>query len=149
MKYASMASFDSLFKAAKSGDAAAEKDLGDAYAHGDGTVFNEKKAAEWYQRSAEHGDASALGNLGHCRLCGDASERNPQEAVRMISEAISRGDECGRNYYDLGSCYESGDGVDPDIAKAIEFYQVAAEKDYRKAQAAIRRLRRTTAGGAQ
>jgi len=91
MKYASMESFDSLFKAAKSGDALAEKSLGDAYAQGDGTVFNVKKAAEWYQRSAEHGDAEALGSLGYCRLCGDSAARDPKEAVRLIKEAIERG----------------------------------------------------------
>jgi len=147
MKYASMESFDSLFKAAKSGDALAEKSLGDAYAQGDGTVFNVKKAAEWYQRSAEHGDAEALGSLGYCRLCGDSAARDPKEAVRLIKEAIERGDDSGRNYYNLGACYESGDGVEPDIAKAIEFYQLAAARDYKKAQAAIRRLRRTTMGG--
>ena len=83
-----------------------------------------------------------MGNLAFCYLCGQCVERNPKEAVRLINESIAKGEDNGRNYYNLATCYENGDGVEADIDKAVELYRKSAGLGYKKAQAALRRLRR-------
>ena len=135
-----IAEFDALVKAAKSGDADAQNRLGDAYANGEGTIPNSKKAVEWYEKSAAQGQVDAIGNLGFCKLCGDGIDRDPVSGARLISEAIKKGDVSGRNLYQLATCYETGEGVAGDKPRAIELYRKSASKGYFKANAALRRL---------
>jgi len=137
-----MARFDALLRAAASGDAVAQNELGNAYANGVGTVPNARKAVEWYSRSAAQGQTEAIGNLGFCKLCGDGVPRDTAEGARLISEAIKKGDVSGRNLYQLATCYESGEGVASDRPRAVELYRESASKGYFKANAALRRLQK-------
>lgn len=128
--------------AAEGGDSMAQNNLANKYSRGVGTVFNGKKAIEWYRKSCAQGQPEAMGNLAFCYLCGQCIERNPTEAIRLINESIARGEDNGRNYYNLATCYENGDGVEADIEKAVELYRKSGELGYKKARAALRRLRR-------
>jgi len=135
-----MDAFDALLKAARAGDPEAQNQLGDAYALGEGTVTNPKKAVEWYEKSAAQGQTDAMSSLGACKLSGDGAPKDVTEGARLISEAIKKGNVSGRNLYNLAACYESGEGVASDRPRAMELYKESASKGYFKANAALRRL---------
>ena len=54
--------------------------------------------------------------LGSWLLSGYGVEENPREGVKWLRRAADRGD--ARAMFELGECYENGDGVkkDPDAA---------------------------------
>ena len=44
--------------------------------------------------------------------------------------------------YNLGLCYEEGEGVNKDLNKAIMWYSKAAQQGYKDAKKALLRLRK-------
>lgn len=61
-----------------------------------------------------------------------------KEAIPYLNEAASRGN--AKALYSLGYMYENGEGVDKDIDKAKEYYQLSAEKGHKKAKLALKNL---------
>ena len=53
-------------------------------------------------------------------------------AVKWYTKAAEQ--ECPEAQYELGVCYEAGDGVGKDEAKAAELYRKAAVQGYAEAQ---------------
>lgn len=206
-----------LLKAAEAGMPAAQNEMGELYAHGNGVVKNEQSAFEWYKKSAQNDFAKAMWNLAGCYKDGVGVKQNLSLALSWMAEAapmgytrafkslIHKADSIGnvpfalyvhgmKNYmidedlsnananfkkvakskceegaimqavilaskknskpnakkaaqnlaklsdsnaeaaFYLATLYESGNGVDKDMAKAIELYKSAADKDYGKAQ---------------
>ncbi len=60
------------------------------------------------------------------------------EAVKWWRKAAEQGDE--RAQYNLGRCYDKGEGVAQDKTEAIKWYRKAAEQGHEKAKAALKKL---------
>lgn len=77
------------------------------------------------------------GNSGKCNsavydraaVCGTLVQCTGCEVVHQAAEQ-----ECPEAQYELGVCYEAGDGVGKDEAKAAELYRKAAVQGYAEAQ---------------
>ena len=82
---------------------------------------------------AEKGDAQSQFEFGQVFYSGEFGKAtNYLEAVKWFRKAA------GQNYpqaqYDLGVCYESGNGVPQNYAEAVQWYRKAAEQNFAAAQ---------------
>lgn len=130
-------------RAARHGDIEAQTNLGYMYAHGNGMPVDGTKAIEWYKLASQNGSYLAMGNLAYFYLEGIFVDKpNPELAVRLYEKAIRTGlaKDCYKYMYDLGSCYEKGRGVAPDMQKAIRLYEKSAKYGSGLAKKALRRL---------
>ena len=130
-------------RAARHGDIEAQTNLGYMYAHGNGMPVDGKKAIAWYKLASQNGSYLAMGNLAYFYLEGifmDAPD--PEMAVKLYEKAIKLGlaKDCYKYMYDLGSCYEKGRGVAPNLKKAIQLYEKSAKFGSGLAKKALRRL---------
>ena len=62
------------------------------------------------------------------------------KALEWYTKAAEQGDATAQ--YNLGACYEYGEGVEQDMEKAVELYRKAAEQGDADAVAAALRLDR-------
>ena len=96
-----------------------------------------EQAVKWYTIAAENGQAIAQVELGGMYMIGEYIPENFAKAFNLFSLAAEQGDASGIFY--LGVMYEfginaEGANAEPDIAKAMENYRIAAEGGYDKAQ---------------
>lgn len=94
--------------------------LGETYLH-----LSKKKPSynkigfEYLTRAIEKGDAMS------CKVLAEYYEKN-NSPVLALQYHIKRGELGDKNgFYRAGLCYEQGIGCDPDIAKAMEYYNKA------------------------
>lgn len=139
-------------KCAEVGNSQAMFNVGLFYAKGYGTKRDLKKAAEWMSKAANEGDDDAadckvqyckMANLYDKALSGDAqaqadyaealvkiggvleqagSDADYAESVMWAERAIQQGN--GKGYWILALAYQHGRGVEADLDKAIELYQM-------------------------
>lgn len=119
-------------RAAKSGDAIGEFNLGVLYARGLGVVRSERAAARWFRRSALQGVAYAQFNLAVMYERGIGVERDSVWAARWYQAAAEQG--VARAQYNLGVLYHAGMGVRRDDGRAAHWLRLAAEQDVAAAQ---------------
>jgi len=94
---------------------------------------------------ANAGNPVALAILGLRALDGaGGTSVNLPEAVQFLSQAANKGQAVAQ--YRLGTLYERGQGVAPDPAKAMHWYELAANQGNRKA---MHNLAVAYAGGAK
>ena len=115
-------------KAAEQCDAEAQCALGECYYQARGVEKDDKEARRWYEAAATQGNVTAQYMTG--RLYAELSYNVP--AVKWYTKAAEQ--ECPEAQYELGVCYEAGDGVGKDEAKAAELYRKAAVQGYAEAQ---------------
>lgn len=60
------------------------------------------------------------------------------ETFESLKKCAEQGD--AEALYQIGNCYQNGEGVEPDIEKAIEWWQKAAEQGHKKASELIQKL---------
>lgn len=122
-----------LMLKAKSGEAEAQNDLGEAYYDGKGVTENLTEAVKWFTKAAEQENAKAQYNLGICYYYGYGVQyRDRREAVKWYTRAAEQGNADAQN--DLGYCYEFGEGVDKNLKEAVKWYTKAAEQRLPMAQ---------------
>lgn len=139
-------------KCAEVGNSQAMFNVGLFYAKGYGTKRDLKKAAEWMSKAANEGDDDAadckvqyckMANLYDKALSGDAqaqadyaealvkiggvleqagSDTDYAESVVWAERAMQQGN--GKGYWILALAYQHGRGVEADLDKAIELYQM-------------------------
>src|ERR1051326_5820390 len=83
------------------------------------------------QVAAESGDMEAQVALGNWYKNGNL-QTNKAEAVRWYRRAAEQGHAVAQ--YELGFCYESGQGVTKDEVEAVRWYRKAAEQGHAAAQ---------------
>lgn len=158
-------SFKLYTEAAEAGDAEGQHHLGYCYMHGYGTEVNQDKATQLFSEAANNGNNESKYSLG--RLLLDDREVKPnskeEEAIALITEAAEAGLKDAVSYLGiyLINSNNTEDGIkwleiaakkdceyannalgkhwerNGDFTKAIEYYQLSAEKTY---QPAIKRL---------
>lgn len=123
-----------LIKQAKSGDAQAEYDLGEAYLDGRGVPKDEAEAVRWFRKAAEQGNAAAQTYVA----VGYVETKNYVEAVRWYRKAAEQGDLVAGGQL-CAFEYESGAGLisrtnyDPEPEDA-RLCRKVAEQGYADAQ---------------
>lgn len=118
-------------KAAERNDARGQYLLGLCYNEGYGVPSDGDKSLHWISLSAEQGYLPAQFFLGQVyfmrRWVGD-----DQKAFTYYREAALQGHTEAQ--YNVGWCYFSGFGVEPDNDEAFRWIRKSAEKGYSKAQ---------------
>lgn len=119
-----------LKKAAAQGDAAAQYQLGHAYAWGEGAERNNEEAVKWYRLSADQGYPNAQDALGYCYEVGKGVAKDTKEALKWYNLAAAQ------NYAPaqkaLGSYYYN-DFHNRDYSQAAKWFTLAAEQGNRYA----------------
>ena len=111
-------------RAASSGLAEAQVDLGVMYYNGDGVAQDDAKALRWFRGAAEQGLAEGESNLGTLYDLGRGVPQDHGEAVRWYRRAAEQG--LPDAQFNLGAMYEYGLGVTRDAARAHALYASAA-----------------------
>jgi TPR repeat protein len=121
-------------KAADTGDPDAQVQLGTLYLQGLDESKGPSDARKLFELAAQQGKSVALALAAHTYL----KEQNYSDAISWLEKGVKEGSaECE---YLLGRLHESGDGVQKDAAKALEYYRLAAAKGYEAAQNRLNEL---------
>jgi hypothetical protein len=117
-----------LHKRAESGDAAAQRLLGEDYDFGHDVGRNYSKAAGWYQLAANRGDAIAQNNLGSFYQHGISVSTNYDRAVELYRQSAAKSFMVAQ--CNLGYMYDYGLGVPQDKVAANAWYLKAADQNW-------------------
>lgn len=90
----------------------------------------EQRAFECFSYAAEHGDAEACYKLGDMHKRGTGCNANPLKAFECYAKAFElsskeRPTVWGSSALRLADAYENGLGCEPDLEKALRYYQQA------------------------
>lgn len=124
---------------AEGGDPTAMVDLGVLLVMGEGTKVNPVRAVQLYERAAALGNADAAFNLGVCLRDGVGTPAAAVAARRWLEKAAETDDVFAP--YALASFYETGDGVERDLDRAIELVEKALANRHPLARSELSRLR--------
>ncbi len=117
--------------AADQGNMVACYNIGYHYDYGKGVEEDKKEALNWYLKASKMGYAEADASIGY--LYEDFNsyygiDHSYEEAVKWYEKAANQNNV--RGLFNLGCCYDKGNGVTRDYKKAHELYMKAAEQDY-------------------
>ncbi|QCE34642.1 sel1 repeat family protein [Acetobacteraceae bacterium] len=133
----------SLEEKAEAGDAEAQYDLGVSYEKGKGVPQNHQKALELLKKSAAQGNEKAKEALEAVAAHSDASGENeaylPSKEMRAMIHRAEMGDPLSQSL--VGFSYEMGKGVTRNHAKAVEWYQKAADQGDEEAKAELKKMK--------
>ena len=118
------AEYASTIKRAESGNIAAEHQLAQMYASGDGVPKDQKEAARWLERAAEHGDAEAQYEMGIALREGRGRVQDDARALVWMQRAADAGN--AQAQFELGRMYFIGAGTPADKLKAYTWLNLAA-----------------------
>ena len=124
--------FELYRKAAESGDATAQFNLGYYYFYGVVVPEDKTKALELYVKAADSGCAEAQYILGQCYFNGDFMPEDKSAAIKLWHKAADQGNAEALNA--LAYSYNDGKGTPKDKVKAVELWRKAAELGYSVAQ---------------
>ncbi|MBL9130148.1 MAG: sel1 repeat family protein, partial [Verrucomicrobiaceae bacterium] len=117
---------------AKGGDAKAQLELAIALRDGKGIAKNDAEAMQWAHKAADEGNADALDFVGFAYLRGAVVKRSPEVAFGYFKAAAN---DSAQAAFNLGQCYFGAQGTDQDCAKALEWWNKAAERGHGRAAA--------------
>ena len=118
--------FAATKKAAESGDAIAQANLGWMYQSGEGVPKDYAEAMNWFRLAADQGDAVAQRNLGVMYGRGQGVPQDYAEAVKWYRLAADQGYADAQS--NLALMYDLGQGVPQDYAEAMKWYRLAANQ---------------------
>jgi TPR repeat protein len=122
-----------LREAAQQGDAGAQLALAFRHRDGNGVEQNPSEAMRWAHLAADAGHAEALDFVGFAYLRGALVPRNTALAYGYFRAAAPKSAQAAFN---LGQCYYGAQGTEQDCAKALDWWQKAADKGHGRAAAA-------------
>lgn len=108
--------------------------LGKCWRDGMGVLPDDKKAEQWFQRSAEAGHDFSQYALGKLLQ----SQKRMEEAVSWYEKAAAQGNPYAA--YRLGKLYLEGTDVLKNVAKAVEYLSDAAQEGNQYAQYTLGKL---------
>jgi hypothetical protein len=130
---------EELRRAAEAGDAEAQYRLGVLYGNGEGVELDHRLAEQWFSRAARQGHEDALLNLAWLYATGTGVEMDEPRARELYLLAADHGS--GKAQYVVATMYRFGQyGSERDMAKAVRYYQSAAERGISAAQFALGKL---------
>jgi hypothetical protein len=130
---------DFFRKAAESGYAPAQNNLGNCLYSGEGVSQDRVEAVKWYRKSAEQGNVEAQNNLANCYWIGEGVAKDLVEAVKWYRKSAEQGYAWAQ--YNLGNCLYSGEGVSKDRVEAVKWYRKSAEQGNAEAIEKFKKLK--------
>lgn len=121
-----------LRKAAESGDAPAQFQLGRAYSHGASVPRDDATAARWVEQAAEQGHLEAQSNIGFLYSAGQGVPRDNDKAIAWWTRAAEGG--FVEAQFNLAIAYQQGKLTAKDDAKAFAWMSKAAAQGIAPAQ---------------
>ena len=121
-----------LRKAADSGQADAQDDLGTIYYKGHGVAADPQTAVSWYRKSAEQGLVKGEHDLAEMYMYAEGL-KDPKAAFEWYKKAAEQGD--ASSQWSLAGFYEQGLVVPKNDQTAASWYGKAAENGVPQAQA--------------
>lgn len=118
---------------AASGDAKSQIALAIRLRDGKGITKNDAEAMQWAHKAADAGSADAMDFVGFAYLRGAVVKRRPEIAIAYFKAAT---DESAQAAFNLGQCYYGAQGTEQDCAKALVWWEKAAEMGHGRAAAA-------------
>ena len=112
-------------KAANSGDAGAQKQIGQFLQEGIGVPRDPAQAVRWFQRAVAGGLISAKVNLGAAFLTGEGVSKDSIQAQNLFRQAYAQGSGLAACY--LGDMYFHGIGVERDEASGTRWYEAGVK----------------------
>ncbi len=112
-------------KAAETGDAQAQEQIGYFYEAGIGVRRDLERAAHWYELAASSGSVTANVSLGTLYFWGTGVRKDRELALQLFSRAAAKGSGLAACY--LGDMYYLGAGVPQDKAAGEKWYEKGAE----------------------
>ena len=109
---------------AEQGFTAAQFNLGQLYANGQGVPRDYVQARQWWEKAAAQGDASAQVNLGVLYENGQGVPKDYKTAVYWFRRSAAH--ENAMALIKLGLMYEHGSGVPQDVILAQKWYILGA-----------------------
>lgn len=116
-----------VYEKAERGDSNCQYAMGAFYATGEKVPKDDKKAFEWYKRSAEQNNPAGQLLVGTCYVQGQGIGRDIAEGLRWINKSADQG--FPKAQMMLGLAYLDGVGMSKDISKAIFFLQKASDQN--------------------
>ena len=118
-------------KSAEQGDSYAQYVLGCLYEEGKGVEQSYERARYWYEKAAAEGDGTAFTNLGILYEQGLGVDISPNKAIELWERACKADPKhCEGAQYKLGYAYYDGWGVERDLSKAKEYFELAVKNGY-------------------
>lgn len=126
---------------AQEGDAASQNAVGEwCYNGTNGMKRDCGQALQWWAKAAKQGDVKAVGNMGMCYRYGYGIDRDSLKATRLYLKSIRDGNDSLMTAVEAAAqrgglfdgivtalAYKTGNGVKRDGAKAVQYFQMAAE----------------------
>lgn len=130
-----------MSRAANLGLAPAQFYMARLYETGEaGVTVDMAEARRWTERAARGGEVRAMHNYAMFLYQGTGGERDQVEALRWFRAAAERG--LVDSQYNVGRLYErGGEGFDPDLTQAYQWYIIAGRTGDADAEAGAERLR--------
>jgi len=126
--------FRQQVKAAESGDAQAQYELGMVYFK-DQQKRDDAKALEWLEKSADQGNLQAKFQLGTMYSIGDGVKQDIPKSVEYLEDSANGG--YAEAQYYLGYSYYFGISHEQDVNLGIEWIEKAAQQGYSEAMFAL------------
>lgn len=124
---------EALRRRAERLDVQAQLDLAFRYRDGKGVAQDDAEAMKWAHMAADAGNAEAMDFVGFAYLRGAVVRRRPEIAVGYFKAAAPASAQAAFN---LGQCYYGAQGTAQDCAKALDWWEKAAEMGHGRAAAA-------------
>ncbi|NQW45593.1 MAG: sel1 repeat family protein [Deltaproteobacteria bacterium] len=116
---------EELLSKANAGDVKAQVQVGIAYYEGLKIERNNKKAVEWFMKSAEQKSSVGEALLAMCYKQGDGVTQDFKKAFELFQKSAKKGDLLGQ--FGLGVCYTVGEGVPENKKEGLRWLIKAAD----------------------
>ncbi|KAG2378945.1 hypothetical protein C9374_007583 [Naegleria lovaniensis] len=135
--------FEYYKKAAKSGIAHSQSQLGYMHLKGEGTSKSSQKAFKWYSRAADQNFARAQLNLGKMYEFGEEQVTPQNDAMALAWYMKAAIQDNADAQYAVGRFMYEGKGlVEPNLNLALEWFEKAANQGHEEAQLVLMRALR-------
>lgn len=102
--------------------------IGMMYFKGLGTLVDNQKAAEYFEKSAEFGNQYAKRLLAFEYVSGKNFKQDIEKGIPLLTELADSGD--GFSFYKLGNLYLKGEIVNQDLDKAEKYLLSAKDNEF-------------------
>ncbi|MGE0746052.1 MAG: SPOR domain-containing protein [Rhodospirillales bacterium] len=122
------AAYRDFQRAAETGDAVSQFNVGGMFFEGRGVERNMREAAFWFRKAAEQGVPLAQHGLAVLYYRGAGVARDYAEAARWFAKAAEQG--VPNAQFNLGVLYYRGEGVQRDVGEMLGWIQKSADQGF-------------------